>query len=72
MNIWSMFYAFFLMIIGIMSVAASSIGLQCYSDKEKGTNYNFLIANLVLSLVLILSAFGSMAVAFNVPSYASY
>lgn len=72
MNISSMFYAFFLMIIAVFSVAASSIGIQCYSDKEKGTNYNFLIANLVMALLLMLSAFGSMAVAFNTPSYASY
>jgi len=69
MNISSMFYAFFLMIIGIFSVAASSIGIQCYSDKPRDTNYNFLIVNLVLALLLMLSAFGSMAVAFYVPSY---
>lgn len=69
MNISSFFYAFCLMIIAVFSIATSSIGMQCYADKEKGTNYNFLIANLVMALVLLLSAFASMVVAFNTPVY---
>ena len=69
MNIQSILYAFFLLIIAVLSVAASSIGIQCYGDRTAETNYKFLVANLVMAVLLLVCTIGSIAVAVYTPSY---
>jgi hypothetical protein len=69
MNIQSILYAFFLLIIAVLSVAASSIGIQCYGDRTGESNYKFLVANLIMALLLLVCTIGSIAVAVYAPSY---
>lgn len=50
-----------LLIGGIMSLATSAIGTQCYNDNEeygksKGSNYSFLVFNLITAILTVLSA----------------
>lgn len=69
MNIQTIIYASFLLIIAVLSVAASSIGIQCYGDRTGETNYKFLVANLVMAVLLLVATIGSIAVAVYTPSY---
>ncbi len=58
-----------LLLLGILSVATSSIALECYNqnDKPKEHNYNFTIATLVSGIVAILSGIVSMGVLARSP-----
>lgn len=58
-----------LLIAGIMGVAVSSIGTECYNKnesfkKQKPSNFSFLTYNLVCAVVLILVGSGSLGFAF--------
>ena len=57
-----------LLLVGILSIAASSIALECYNKNEsmkneKKDNYNFLIVNLVVAIIMVLVSFASMYLA---------
>lgn len=57
--------AFFLLLAAVFGIAGNSIGIECYNKnesfkKDKSRNFDFLIANLVSNIVLILSASISM------------
>jgi surface polysaccharide O-acyltransferase-like enzyme len=50
---------------GVFIIATSSIATECYNanesfSKEKKENFTFLIVTLVVAVLIILSAFGSM------------
>ncbi len=50
---------------GVFMVATSSIATECYNANEsfsnsKKENFTFLIVTLVVAVLIILSAFGSM------------
>ena len=52
-----------MLIAGVMSIAVSSIGIQCYDENKKtkekrGHNYKFIIANLILAILMVLLSFG--------------
>lgn len=56
-------FGVFLLVVGIVSIASSSIGINCYNKsgdlKEKNkSNFNFLVLNLVLAILLTLGAGG--------------
>lgn len=56
-------FGVFLLVVGIVSIASSSIGIKCYnncsSEKENNkSNFNFLVLNLVLAILLTLAAGG--------------
>jgi hypothetical protein len=58
-------FGVFLLIVGIVSIASSSIGINCYNncaDQKNAhkNNFNFLVLNLVLSILLTLGACGFM------------
>jgi hypothetical protein len=57
-----MILAIFIIIVAVFSIAATSIGIQCFSEKNDTTssNYKFLIANLVLSIILVLICVGGI------------
>jgi cytochrome b len=61
-----------LLIGGIMSLATSAIGTQCYNDNEeygksKGSNYSFLVFNLVTAILIVLSAGVAIYYSFKKP-----
>jgi hypothetical protein len=50
-----------LLIGGILSLATSSISIQCYNDNEdygnsKGSNKSFLVFNLVMAILIVVAA----------------
>lgn len=56
-------FGVFLLVVGVVSIASSSIGINCYNscDEQKQaskSNFNFLVVNLVLSILLTLAAIG--------------
>jgi hypothetical protein len=63
MNQQLLVFGVFLLVVGIVSIASSSIGISCYNKcseqkQENKSNFNFLVLNLVLSIVLTLAACG--------------
>ncbi len=57
-------FGVFLLIVGIVSIASSSIGISCYNNcsdqKEKHkSNFNFVL-NLILAILLTLGSVGFM------------
>jgi len=51
----------FLLLVGIIGITTSSIGINCYNscsvEKEKSkNNFNFLVINLVASILLLLGS----------------
>lgn len=64
--------ALVLILGGVFSTATSSMALECYNLKEsekfktdKGSNYTFLIVNLVSAIVLILCGFVGVYLGFT-------
>jgi hypothetical protein len=58
-------FSVFLLVVGIVSIASSSIGISCYNncDEQKTknkNNFNFLVLNLILAILLTLGACGFM------------
>lgn len=53
----------FIIIFCIFTVATTSMGIECYNgnknfkDKKKH-NYSFMVANLIIAIVVMLSLFG--------------
>ncbi len=63
MNLQLLGFGVFLLVVGIFSIASSSIGINCYNKCEQvksasKNNFNFLVINLVLSILLTLAALG--------------
>lgn len=71
---WYLFIAAFSMFVGgILSIASSSIGTQCYNEnpqikEEKPDNFNFLVSNLVSAILLVILGCLSMYFAFKASS----
>ena len=52
----------FLLITGIMSVATTSMAIECYNKfgdfkRSKGDNFNFLTVNLISAIFMIIMSF---------------
>jgi uncharacterized membrane protein YidH (DUF202 family) len=63
MNQQLLAFGVFLLVVGVVSIASSSIGINCYNNckdqKEANkNNFNFLVLNLVLAILLTLGAVG--------------
>lgn len=61
MNLPLVGFGVFLLLVGIVGIATSSIGINCYNscsvEKEKSkSNFNFLVINLVASILLLLGS----------------
>ena len=73
---WYLFIAAFSMFVGgIMSIASSSIGTQCYNEnpkikEEKASNFKFLVTNLVSAIIIVILGCISMYLAFKASSRA--
>lgn len=58
-----MLLGIFIFITAIFNIAANSIGIQCYGTNPNTGNpnsYNFLVFNLVMSILLVLIAVGGL------------
>jgi len=69
-------FGVFLLVVGIVSIASSSIGINCYNnspdEKEaKKSNFNFLVLNLVLAIALTFASAGFLYLVVAYPSLAS-
>jgi ABC-type molybdate transport system permease subunit len=63
MNSTLLGFGVFLLLVGVIGIATSSIGINCYNscsaEKQKSkNNFNFLVINLIASILLLL---GSLA-----------
>jgi hypothetical protein len=59
-----------LLVGGLLSLATSAIGTQCYNDNEeynqsKGSNKSFLVFNLVIAILIVMSAVASIYYSFK-------
>lgn len=56
-----------LMSIAVMAIAATSLAINCYNDRNKKDtpDYKFFIANIVIAIVFLIVAFISMYLAFK-------
>jgi len=57
-------------IAGIFSIASTSIGIQAFNEnlpwkKSHMTNFNFLVINLVVSIVVLLLSFVALFLKFR-------
>jgi hypothetical protein len=73
MNQQLLAFGVFLLVVGVVSIASSSIGINCYnncSDQKTAhmNNFNFLVLNLVLSILLTLAALGFIYLQVAQPS----
>lgn len=64
MNTQMFFTAISLLVVGILSIATSSIAIECYNKNEqmktdKKDNYNFIIVNLTFAIVMVIVSFAS-------------
>lgn len=68
MNTQMLITAICLLLVGIFSIATSSIAIECYDYKdhttkkikdEKESNYTFIIVNLVFAILMVLVSFAS-------------
>lgn len=74
MNSQMFLTAISLLLVGIFSIATSSIAIECYDYKEHATkaikdakkdNYTFVIVNLVFAILMVLVSFASAYFAFQ-------
>lgn len=72
MNTQMLLTAISLLLVGIFSIATSSIAIECYNKEEHKTfktektdNFNFVIVNLVSAIVMVLVSFASIYFAFQ-------
>ena len=73
MNQQLLAFGVFLLVVGVVSIASSSIGINCYNNcadqkEAKKSNFNFLVLNLVLAIVLTLAAGGFLYLVVAQPS----
>lgn len=67
-----------ILIAGILIIAGSSIGIDCYIDENKsnpdksktlkyrkGSNFNFMIVNIICGILLLLSASSAFAMVYS-------
>jgi hypothetical protein len=67
MNTQMFLTAISLLLVGIFSIATSSIAIECYDYKDttkaikdaKKDNYTFVIVNLVFAILMVLVSFAS-------------
>lgn len=64
MNTQMFMTAISLLLVGILSIATSSIAIECYNKNEsmkteKKDNYNFIIVNLVFAIIMVIVSFAS-------------
>jgi len=64
MNTQMFLTAISLLLVGILSIATSSIAIECYNTNEKmktekKDNYNFVIVNLTFAIIMVLVSFAS-------------
>lgn len=64
MNSQMFLTAISLLLVGIFSIATSSIAIECYNKNEtmkneKKDNYNFIIVNLTFAILMVLVSFAS-------------
>lgn len=65
MNTLLLSTAIALLILGVFSIASSSMGVECYNKNEsfkteKQSNFNFLIVNLTSAIVMVIVSFVSI------------
>lgn len=74
MNSQMFLTAISLLLVGILSIATSSIAIECYEYKEHATkpikdnkkdNYNFIIVNLVFAILMVIVSLASAYFAFQ-------
>ena len=54
-------YGLIVLVVGILTIATTSIGINCYNNcptekESKKSNFNYLVMNLVLSILLTLGS----------------
>ena len=74
MNVKLMLAAISLFITGILTVAVSSIAIECFNKNEgfkneKKINFNFTVTVLVSSILMVIAAGGSMYLAAQMPNF---
>lgn len=62
-----------LLVGGLLSLSTSAIGTQCYNDNEeyskaKGSNKSFLIFNLIVAIITVLSAVAAIYYSLKKPT----
>jgi len=70
MNTQMFFTAISLLVVGILSIATSSIAIECYNKNEqmktdKKDNYNFVIVNLTFAIIMVLVSLASAYLAIR-------
>lgn len=70
MNTKMFMTALALLIVGALSIATSSMAIDCYNADEKykadkQTNFNFIIFNLVSAIIMTLIGFSSIYLAIK-------
>jgi hypothetical protein len=64
MNTQMFLTAISLLLVGILSIATSSIAIECYNANEtmkntKKDNYNFIIVNLTFAILMVIVSLAS-------------
>lgn len=64
MNTQMFLTAISLLLVGILSIATSSIAIECYNANEamkntKKDNYNFIIVNLTFAILMVVVSLAS-------------
>jgi hypothetical protein len=70
MNVQILLTSIAIIIATAFGIATSSIGIECYNKneelkKDKFRNFDFIIANLVCNILMVLIAFSLMYAAFK-------
>lgn len=70
MNTQMFFTAISLLVVGILSIATSSIAIECYNNNaqmktDKKDNYNFIIVNLTFAIIMVLVSLASAYLAIR-------
>ena len=65
MNTQMLLTAISLLLVGILSIATSSIAIECYEKNaqmktDKKDNYNFIIVNLTAAIIMVFVSFASI------------
>lgn len=70
MNITALGSGLFAVFFSVMTIASTSLGIQCYQDAKmdtKSSKYRFQIAYLVMACISLLFSFGGLYYAFVRP-----
>lgn len=74
MNVKLLLAAISLFITGILTVAVSSIAIECFNKnegfkKEKQSNFDFTVTVLVSSIMMVIAGAGSIYLAAQMPNF---